>query len=273
MSVQTIAVIFIVTMVINAVSLAFIFKKAGKPIWAAFVPVLDVLTLHKITGSNSYLSLIFYGINFNIVKVIITMSVLISLSTAVGPKQTGNGIAKIEKGLDKKLKKDFIIKTNFKQAKYADSAKVNKEAKFGSVIESIEGYEGELDFEIEDINTEAQEAKEARAKGKRFRKQKRKRTIPEIKKVQKELGKLKAVMLEAKAEKFWERILLAILIINIVIFIFASMGIWTELAEDFGQDPLFGLAIAFLPFLLLPFLAFGPAKYRVWKGKAQVALS
>lgn len=142
MSIQTVAIIFMVIVVINAISLAMIFKKAEKPLWAAFVPVFDALTLYEITGTVAYASLIVYVL-FNPILFILITGILLANSAI-----------------------------------------------------------------------------------------------------------------------FW---LTFILVLYVILSVFVLLGIWTELASDFGQDPLYGLGTAFLPFVFLPILAFGPARYQNWK--------
>jgi hypothetical protein len=53
-------------------------------------------------------------------------------------------------------------------------------------------------------------------------------------------------------------ILLLVPCVNIV----ASIVIWMDVAKNFGKDAIWGVGIAFLPFIFLPLLGFGDAKYQ-----------
>jgi hypothetical protein len=44
--------------------------------------------------------------------------------------------------------------------------------------------------------------------------------------------------------------------------IVAAILIWMDLAKNFGKDPIWGIGIAFLPFIFLPLLGFSDAKYQ-----------
>ena len=53
-------------------------------------------------------------------------------------------------------------------------------------------------------------------------------------------------------------ILLLVPCINIV----AAILIWMDVAKNFGKDPIWGVGIAFLPFIFLPLLGFSDARYQ-----------
>jgi hypothetical protein len=44
--------------------------------------------------------------------------------------------------------------------------------------------------------------------------------------------------------------------------IVAAILIWMDVAKNFGKDAIWGIGIAFLPFIFLPLLGFGDAKYQ-----------
>ena len=56
----------------------------------------------------------------------------------------------------------------------------------------------------------------------------------------------------------WWMILLHIPFINFVVYVFVCL----ELAKAFGQERSYGFCIIFFPFLCIPFLAFGAARYK-----------
>ena len=65
------------------------------------------------------------------------------------------------------------------------------------------------------------------------------------------------VMLEVTAKPLWWIVLFFIPIANFIAAILLSLA----LAEKFGKGTGFGVGLAFLPFIFLPMLAFGDARY------------
>lgn len=64
------------------------------------------------------------------------------------------------------------------------------------------------------------------------------------------------LMQMAKKPTWWV-ILLFIPLVNIVI----AVNVWMRVSKAFGKSDLFGIAMIFLSFILLPMLAFGSAQY------------
>ena len=65
------------------------------------------------------------------------------------------------------------------------------------------------------------------------------------------------VMLEIAGKPIWWVILFFIPLVNIVVSVLMSIAI----AENFGQGAGFGIGIWLLPFIFVPILGFGSAKY------------
>lgn len=57
-------------------------------------------------------------------------------------------------------------------------------------------------------------------------------------------------------------ILWFILLLVPCVGIVAAIVIWMDVAKNFGKDAIWGIGIAFLPFIFLPLLGFGDAKYQ-----------
>lgn len=66
------------------------------------------------------------------------------------------------------------------------------------------------------------------------------------------------VMLEIVGKPVWWFVLMLVPIVNIVI----GIMVINLLAKSFGKDVGFTLGLIFLPFIFLPILAFGSAKYQ-----------
>jgi uncharacterized membrane protein YoaK (UPF0700 family) len=66
------------------------------------------------------------------------------------------------------------------------------------------------------------------------------------------------VMLEVTGKPLWWIVLFFLPIANFIAAILLSIA----LAEKFGKSTGFGLGLAFLPFIFLPMLAFGDARYK-----------
>ncbi len=66
------------------------------------------------------------------------------------------------------------------------------------------------------------------------------------------------VLLEIVDKPLWWIILLLIPCVGIIV----AIMVYIELAKRFGKGELFGVGLAFLPFIFFPILAFGDAEYR-----------
>ena len=66
------------------------------------------------------------------------------------------------------------------------------------------------------------------------------------------------VLLEIVGKPVWWILLLFIPFVNFIIAILIAI----EVAKSFGKDALYGIGIAFLPFIFYPILGFGSARYR-----------
>jgi hypothetical protein len=66
------------------------------------------------------------------------------------------------------------------------------------------------------------------------------------------------VLLEIVGKPLWWIVLFFLPCVNIVAIILVSI----EVAKVFGKDVLYGLGLAFLPFIFYPILGFGDARYR-----------
>lgn len=65
------------------------------------------------------------------------------------------------------------------------------------------------------------------------------------------------VLLSIVGRPWWWLLLMLIPLVNIVIGIIVNM----DLAKSFGKEAVYGLGLAFLPFIFLPMLAFSSASY------------
>ena len=65
------------------------------------------------------------------------------------------------------------------------------------------------------------------------------------------------VLVQIAGKPVWWVLLLFIPFVGIIVAILIHI----ELAKKFGKEALFGLGLAFLPFIFFPILAFGDAKY------------
>ncbi|PKR81750.1 signal peptidase I [Brumimicrobium salinarum] len=66
------------------------------------------------------------------------------------------------------------------------------------------------------------------------------------------------VLLEIVGRPIWWIILMLIPIVNIIV----SIIVYNDLSKAFGKDVGYTIGIIFLPFIFLPMLAFGDAKYK-----------
>ncbi len=66
------------------------------------------------------------------------------------------------------------------------------------------------------------------------------------------------VILEIAGRPIWWILLLLIPIVNIIVGILVAL----DVARNFGKSGLFGLGLAFLPFICYPILGFGNARYQ-----------
>jgi hypothetical protein len=65
------------------------------------------------------------------------------------------------------------------------------------------------------------------------------------------------VMLEIAGKPLWWIILLLIPCVNLIVIILVYMSF----AKSFGKSEIYGLGLAFLPFIFFPILGFGDSKY------------
>jgi hypothetical protein len=66
------------------------------------------------------------------------------------------------------------------------------------------------------------------------------------------------VLLEIVGKPLWWIVLFFLPCVNIVAFVLIGI----EVAKVFGKDVVFGLGLAFLPFIFYPLLGFGDARYQ-----------
>jgi hypothetical protein len=70
------------------------------------------------------------------------------------------------------------------------------------------------------------------------------------------------VLLEIAGKPIWWIILFLIPCVQIVMAILT----WMAVAKNFGKSELYGIGLAFLPFIFIPLLGFSDAKYRPVSG-------
>ncbi len=67
-----------------------------------------------------------------------------------------------------------------------------------------------------------------------------------------------ATLIDIAGRPKWWLVLYVLPLVNIAVAIIVG----AELAERFGKERYYGLGVAFLPFLFIPLLGYGPARYR-----------
>lgn len=67
----------------------------------------------------------------------------------------------------------------------------------------------------------------------------------------------KIVMLQIAGRPIWWIILFFIPVVNIVVFIIVAI----DIAKSFGKGTIFGIGLAFFPFIFFPVLGYGDSKY------------
>ncbi|MEZ6143407.1 MAG: DUF5684 domain-containing protein [Zavarzinella sp.] len=70
------------------------------------------------------------------------------------------------------------------------------------------------------------------------------------------------VLLEIAGKPVWWVILMFIPFVNFVVSILIAI----DVAKNFGKEALYGIGLAFLPFIFYPLLGFGDARYRPQTG-------